>query len=197
VYLPRFRNIGADKADFLRGWGAQGSASRSRANASGIGAEFKEAITEAGTWRFGLSGYGECLPYKENRITLNNDLKDKWGRPTLNIDCGFKENEIKMHADIVNNLKEIMETVGGKNVRHSEQMSFPGNANHEMGTARMGRDPKTSVLNKWNQMHDVKNVFITDGSCMTSSSCVNPSLTFMALTARAVDYAVREMRSLG
>jgi choline dehydrogenase-like flavoprotein len=97
-----------------------------------------------------------------------------------------------MHADIVSNLKEILETVGGKNIRQNEEMSYPGNANHEMGTARMGHDPKTSVLNKWNQMHDVKNVFITDGSCMTSSSCVNPSLTFMALTARAVDYAVRK-----
>ncbi len=194
VYLPRFRNIGDDKADFLRGWGAQGSASRSRATASGIGAEFKEAASEPGGWRFGLSGYGECLPYKENRITLNTDLKDKWGRPTLTLDCGFKENEKKMHADIVSNLKEILETVGGKNIRHNEQMSFPGNANHEMGTARMGHDPKTSVLNKWNQMHDVKNLFITDGSCMTSSSCVNPSLTFMALTARAVDYAVGQTR---
>jgi choline dehydrogenase-like flavoprotein len=194
VYLPRFRNIGTDKADFLRGWGAQGSASRSRANAPGIGAAFKEAVSEPGNWRFGLSGYGECLPYKENRITLNNDLKDKWGRSTLNIDCGFKENEKKMHADIVNSVKEILETVGGKNIRHTEQMSFPGNANHEMGTARMGRDPKTSVLNKWNQMHDVKNIFITDGSCMTSSSCVNPSLTFMALTARAVDYALGRMK---
>jgi len=192
VYLPRFRNIGDDKADFLRGWGAQGAASRSRATASGIGADFKEAATEPGGWRFGLGGYGECLPYKENRITLNTDLKDKWGRPTLNIDCGFKENEKKMHADIVSNLKEILETVGGKNIRQNEEMSYPGNANHEMGTARMGHDPKTSVLNKWNQMHDVKNVFITDGSCMTSSSCVNPSLTFMALTARAVDYAVRK-----
>ncbi len=195
VYLPRFRNLGNDdKMDFLRGWGAQGNSSRSRANANGIGAEFKEAISEPGNWRFGFNGYGECLPYKENRVTLNTDLKDHWGRPTLDFDCGFKENEKKMHKDLVESLKEILDKVGGKNIKHSGEMSFPGNANHEMGTARMGHDPKTSVLNKWNQMHEVSNVFITDGSAMASSSCVNPSLTFMALTARAVDYAVGQMK---
>jgi choline dehydrogenase-like flavoprotein len=194
VYIPRFRNLGKQDTDFLRGYGAQGSASRGRARAEGLGAEFKESISEAGNWSFGFSAFGECLPYKENRITLNEDAKDKWGRPTLNIDCSFKENEKKMHKDMVESLKEMAEKAGGKNVRYSGEMSFPGNANHEMGTARMGLDPKTSVLNRWNQLHDVKNVFVTDGACMTSTACVNPSLTYMALTARAADYAVGQLR---
>jgi choline dehydrogenase-like flavoprotein len=193
--MPRFRNINEKHPDFLRGYGIQGGASRSRGIGSdGIGAELKESLTEAGGWRFGFAAYGETLPYPENRITLNNELKDKWGRPTLTIDCSFKENEKKMHKDMVETMKEMLEKTGAKNIRHDGAMSFPGNANHEMGTARMGKDPKTSVLNKWNQVWDTKNVIITDGSCMTSNACVNPSLTYMAITARAVDYAVSEMR---
>jgi choline dehydrogenase-like flavoprotein len=194
VYIPRFRNLGKQDTDFLRGYGAQGSAARGRARGEGIGAEFKEKISEPGNWSFGFSAFGECLPYKENRITLNENEKDKWGRPTLNIDCSFKDNEKKMHRDMVESLKEMVAKMGGKNVRYSGEMSFPGNANHEMGTARMGNDPATSVLNKWNQLHDVKNVFVTDGACMTSTSCVNPSLTYMALTARAADYAVGQLK---
>lgn len=141
-----------------------------------------------------MNAYGECLPYKENRVTLHEEIKDKWGLPILNIDCSFKENEQKMFKDMVETGKEMMEKTGGKNTRYIGEMSTPGNANHEMGTARMGHDCKTSVLNKWNQIHEVKNVFITDGACMTSSACVNPSLTFMALTARAADYAVSELK---
>jgi choline dehydrogenase-like flavoprotein len=194
VYIPRFRNIHKQETEFLRGWGAQGSASRGRARGEGIGADLKTAITEAGKWTFGFGAFGECLPYKENRITLNENEKDKWGRPTLSIDASFKDNEKKMQQDMVEQLKEMAEKMGGKNVRHNGEMSYPGNANHEMGTARMGRDPKTSVLNRWNQVHEVKNLFITDGACMTSTACVNPSLTYMALTARAVDFAVSEMR---
>lgn len=196
IYMPRFRNVHDKHPDFLRGYGCQGGASRSsgRNNADGIGAEWKTSISAPGGWRIGLSAFGECLPYPENRITLNKDLKDKWGRPTLTMDCSFKDNEKKMHGDMVNTMKEMLENIGAKNVKHDGGMSFPGNANHEMGTARMGKDPKTSVLNKWNQLHDVNNVFITDGSCMTSSSCVNPSLTYMALTARAVDHAVIELK---
>ncbi len=196
VYMPRFRNVQDKHPDFVRGYGCQGGASRSsgRNNAEGIGAEWKTSISEPGGWRIGLSAFGECLPYPENRITLNKELNDKWGRPTLTMDCSFKDNEKKMHEDMVNTMKEMLVNTGAKNVRHDGGMSFPGNANHEMGTARMGKDPKTSVLNKWNQLHAVKNVFITDGSCMTSTSCVNPSLTYMALTARAVDHAVREMK---
>lgn len=194
IYIPRFSNLTEKQGSFLRGYGCQGGASRGRKTAEGIGASFKESITELGGWRFGLTAFGETLPYQENRITLNKEVKDKWGRPTLNIDCSFKENEKKMHEDMITSMKEMMENLGAKNIRHDGTMSFPGNANHEMGTARMGNDPKTSVLNKWNQVHDAKNVFITDGSCMASTSCVNPSLTYMAITARAVDHAVSEMK---
>ncbi len=194
IYMPRFRNVKDKHPGFLRGYGVQGGASRSRNSGNGIGVELKENITEPGGWRFGFTAFGECLPYPENRITLNKELKDKWGRPTLTIDCSFRDNEKNMYRDSIESMKEMLEKAGAKNVRHDGSMSFPGNANHEMGTARMGKDPKTSVLNKWNQVHDVKNVFITDGSCMASSSCVNPSLTFMALTARAADYAVAEMK---
>lgn len=194
VYIPRFVNVRAQEEKFLRGYGIQGGAYRGREKGEGIGAAFKEAITEAGGWTVGFTAFGECLPYAENRITLNTDKKDHWGRPTLNIDASFKENEKAMQKDYEEKAEEMFSNIGIQNIRFNGSMSFPGNANHEMGTARMGKDPKTSVLNKWNQMHAVKNVFITDGSCMASSSCVNPSLTYMALTARAVDYAVSELK---
>jgi len=134
------------------------------------------------------------LPYAENRVTLNTEVKDKWGRNTLTTDVEFKENERAMQKDMATAMAEMLEAAGYKNVRPYANISFPGNANHEMGSARMGRNPKTSVLNGYNQMHEVKNVFVTDGSFMTSSSCVNPSLTYMALTARACAYAVEEMK---
>ena len=194
VYIPRFVNVHAQTEKFLRGYGIQGGAYRGREKGEGIGADFKEAITEAGGWTVGFTAFGECLPYAENRITLNTDKKDHWGRPTLNMDASFKENEKAMQKDYEEKAAEMFESIGIQNIRFNGSMSHPGNANHEMGTARMGKDPKTSVLNKWNQMHAVKNVFITDGSSMASSSCVNPSLTYMALTARAVDYAVSELK---
>jgi choline dehydrogenase-like flavoprotein len=125
---------------------------------------------------------------------LNTDVKDKWGRHTLTIDCSFRDNEKKMREDALLSMQEMLTVAGLKDIKTDGSMSFPGNANHEMGTARMGRDPKTSVLNKWNQVHAVKNLFITDGSSMASSASVNPSLTFMALTARAADYAVRQLK---
>jgi choline dehydrogenase-like flavoprotein len=197
IYVPRFRNMDekSKQKDYLRGFGYQGGAGRRGGNRNAeIGEALKEAMTEPGSWNIGFSAYGECLPYAENRVTLNTDIKDKWGRPTLNIDCSFKDNEKKMREDAIDTAKEMLEAIGGKDIRAEGSMSFPGNANHEMGTAKMGNDPKTSVLNKWNQVHAVKNVFVTDGSCMVSSSCVNPSLTYMALTARACDYAVNEMK---
>jgi choline dehydrogenase-like flavoprotein len=194
AYIPRFRNVQKQETEFLRGYHFGASAHRSRQSAAGIGAGFKESLTEPGGWELGLYAFGECLPYADNRITLDPNKKDKWGRPLINVDCEFKENEKLMHADMKVTAKEILETAGFKNVNVSSNMSFPGNANHEMGIARMGKDPKTSVLNSFNQMHEVKNVFITDGSCMTSGSCVNPSLTYMALTARACDYAVKELK---
>lgn len=197
LYIPRFRNIKEQTPGFLRGYHFGGSAYRSfTQNNTAIGAELKDAMSEPGPWQFNLYGFGECLPYPDNRITLDADKKDNWGLPLLVIDCEFKENEIAMHADMKQTAKELMEAAGFKNIAVGGSLSFPGNSNHEMGTACMGHDPKTSVLNKWNQMHEVPNVFITDGSCMTSGACLNPSLTYMALTARACDYAVNEMKKL-
>ena len=195
IYIPRFRNVNKNDAAFLRGYHFGGSASRGRgASNEGIGVALKEAMTEAGPWQFGLYAFGECLPYSDNRITLDHDQKDQWGRPLIKVDCEFKENEKAMHEDMAVTGKEILEAAGFKNVNVAGSISFPGNANHEMGIARMGNDPKTSVLNKFNQMHEVPNIFITDGSCMTSGECLNPSLTYMALTARACDHAVKEMK---
>ena len=197
IYIPRFRNIKNKDADFLRGYHFGGSAYRSKQNDSPeIGEALKQAMATPGGWHMGLYAFGECLPYSENRITLNHDKKDKWGRPMIAVDCEFKENERTMNKDISATAGELLEAAGFKNINVNNTISFPGNANHEMGTARMGKDPKTSVLNAFNQMHEVKNVFITDGSCMTSSACVNPSLTYMALTASACNYAVKEMKKL-
>ena len=196
VYVPRFRNLSDKRTDYLRGFGMQGGAGRSGWNRStdALGEELKITLQTPGPWQMGLGAFGECLPYSENRAILNNDLKDKYGRPSLSIDCEFKENEKAMQQDMANSAAEMLEAAGYKNVSPYVNTSFPGNANHEMGTARMGKDPKTSVLNAFNQMHEVPNVFITDGSAMTSSACVNPSLTYMALTARACDYAVNELK---
>ena len=197
IYIPRFQNVNSKDASFLRGYHFGGSASRGRHQGEApIGVALKEAMSEAGNWQMGLYAFGECLPYPDNRITLNHDKKDKRGLPLLSINCEFKDNEKAMHADTAEKGKEIMEAAGFKDVAVKGKISFPGNANHEMGIARMGKDPKTSVLNAFNQMHEVPNVFITDGSCMTSSACLNPSLTYMALTARACDYAVKEMKRL-
>jgi choline dehydrogenase-like flavoprotein len=142
----------------------------------------------------GMTGFGECLPYYDNSIRLNMDKKDKWGQPTLHFDAEFKENEMKMRKDMANDAAEMLEAAGLKNVKTYDNGSYPGMAIHEMGTARMGHTVKDSILNKWNQVHECKNVFVTDGAAMTSSSCVNPSLTYMALTARAADYAVSELK---
>lgn len=199
IYIPRYRNIGNDKRDYLRGFGYQGNASRGswqRGIAElGFGATFKDELSlPADVWNMGLGGFGECLPYENNQVTLDKSQKDKWGMPKMVFDCSFKENEKKMQVDMMNDAVEMLEAAGVKNIKTQNQNTRPGMAIHEVGTARMGNDPKTSMLNKWNQMHAVKNVFVTDGACMTSSSCVNPSLTFMALTARAADYALKEMK---
>ncbi len=193
VYVPRFRNLTEKRSDYIRGFGLQGGASRGGwGGAQSIGEELKKEVMTPGSWHIGFGGFGECLPYSDNRVTLNTDLKDKWGRPSLSVDCEFRENEKAMQQDMANSAAEMLEAAGYKDISQYVNTSFPGNANHEMGTVRMGRDPKTSVLNSFNQMHEVKNVFVTDGSFMTSSSCVNPSLTYMAFTARACDYAVKE-----
>ncbi|MGV3545998.1 MAG: GMC family oxidoreductase, partial [Pedobacter sp.] len=145
-------------------------------------------------WRMGFGGFGEMLPYYENRVYIDHTKKDKWGQSVLAIDCEYKDNEKKMREDMMNDAAEMLEAAGAKNIKTYDNGCHPGMAIHEMGTARMGKDPKTSVLNEWNQMHEVKNVFVTDGACMPSIGCQNPSLTFMALTARAADFAVKELK---
>jgi choline dehydrogenase-like flavoprotein len=203
IYIPRYRNIGTDKRDYLRGFGYQGSGARGSSWQQGVaeagfGADFKESLTQpAQHWSMGIMGFGECLPYESNTVSLDQTKKDKWGMPKMVFDCEFKENERKMQVDMRNDAAEMLEAAGVKNIKTNNQNTRPGMAIHEMGTARMGKDPKTSVLNKWNQVHAAKNVFVTDGACMTSSSCVNPSLTYMALTARAVDFVVKEMKKGG
>ena len=197
-YVPRFRNLFGDKRGYLRGFGYQGSASRGdwmRDVAElGVGAPLKEALTEPAPWTIGMSGFGEMLPYHDNRIYLDLAKKDKWGLPVLALDCGMKENEKQMRVDMANDAAEMLEAAGIKNVKPLNRDYTFGSAIHEMGTARMGLDPKSSVLNGHNQVWDAKNVFVTDGACMTSSACVNPSLTYMALTARAADFAVAELK---
>jgi choline dehydrogenase-like flavoprotein len=198
IYIPRFRNMGADKRNYLRGFGYQGSASREGWNKDiaemNIGGDFKDALTEPGKWKMNITAFGETLPYHENKITLDKNNKDKWGLPTLAIDAEIKDNEHKMRVDMMQDAKEMLEIAGIKNVTTYDSGYTLGAGIHEMGTARMGNDPKTSVLNKHNQVWDAQNVFITDGACMTSTACQNPSLTYMALTARAVDFAVSELK---
>jgi choline dehydrogenase-like flavoprotein len=197
-YIPRYVNLGTDKRNFLRGYGYQGSASRQGWSQDvaemNIGAEFKEALTEPGSWSIGATGFGEILPYHDNMISLNHDVKDKWGLPVLTMDAGLKENELKMRKDIVKDLVEMFDNAGIKNITTWDKDYAIGQGIHEMGAARMGRDPRTSVLNSHNQVWDAPNVFVTDGACMVSSGCQNPSLSYMAFTARAADYAVSELK---
>jgi len=197
-YIPRFANLNGDKRDYLRGFGYQGSASRdgwSREVAElNIGGDFKEALTEPGQWEIGATAFGEILPYHDNKISLDKNKKDKWGLPVLSMDAELKDNEIRMRKDMVAELIAMFEASGAKNVRPWETYYSIGQGIHEMGTARMGKDPKTSVLNSHNQVWDAMNVFVTDGACMVSAACQNPSLTYMALTARAADYAVSELK---
>ena len=197
-YIPRFVNMGNDKRNYLRGFGYQGGAGRegwSREVAElSIGAVFKEALTEPGSWTIGATGFGEILPYHENKISLDPNKKDKWGLPVLSMDCELKQNELDMRKDIVSELKAMLEAGGAKNISSYDNGHAIGHGIHEMGTARMGRDPKTSVLNGNNQLWDAKNVFVTDGACMTSSANQNPSLTYMALTARAANFAVEALK---
>ena len=199
IYIPRFQNIGNDKRDFLRGYGFQGGASRTdwakQAQGKGFGKSLKEKVSTPGAWSMALVGFGEMLPDFNNKVTLDKTRKDKWGMPLLNIDAKWGENEHKMTDDMIVTGKEMLEAAGLTQVFGFKTGSEPGTGIHEMGTARMGDDPTTSVLNKYNQMHDVKNVFVTDGAAMVSTACQNPSLTYMAMTARAVDYAVKEMQA--
>ncbi len=197
-YIPRYQNLGKNKSEFLRGYGYQGGGGREGwgrfvAELS-IGNQLKEAVTTPGSWRLGMTGFGEVLPYHDNRVTINPDKKDKYGLPTLLFDTEFKENEYTMRKYMKNDAAEMLEAAGFRNISTYDNPGGLGLGIHEMGTARMGKDPKTSVLNKWNQVHACKNVFVTDGSFMTSAACVNPSLSYMAFTARAANYAVEEMK---
>ena len=197
-YIPRYRNFFGDKRDYLRGFGYQGGASREGWSQDvaeySIGKEYKEALTEPGGWSVGMGGFGETLPYHENKITLDKTRKDKWGLNILSFDAELKENELKMRKDMLEDAKEMLEAAGVKNVNGGDSNPYLGRGIHEMGTARMGKDPKSSVLNKFNQVWDAPNVFVTDGSFMASAACQNPSLTYMAFTARAADHAVSELK---
>jgi len=198
-YIPRYRNLGKDKRDYIRGFGYQGGAGRrgwsGMVSEYQMGKELKESVTTPGIWTVGMGGFGEMLPHHDNRVTLNKEVKDKYGLPTLTFDVELKENELKMRKDMKNDAAEMLEAAGVKNIVTRDNVIGVGLGIHEMGTARMGKDPKTSVLNRNNQVHACKNVYVTDGSFMTSASCVNPSLTYMAFTARAAKHAVNEIKN--
>jgi choline dehydrogenase-like flavoprotein len=200
IYIPRYRNVGKDKRDYIRGFGYQGGASRGTWTnlmlKDALGKDLKEQAAVPGPWYMGLGGFGEILPYHENRVTIDRTRKDKHGMPVLAFDATLKQNELAMRKDMKNDAAEMLEAAGYRNVRTHDSEIGIGLGIHEMGTARMGRDPKTSVLNGWNQVHACKNVYVTDGSCMTSAACQNPSLTYMALTARAAHHAVEELKRM-
>jgi choline dehydrogenase-like flavoprotein len=198
IYMPRFRNVKDKHPDFVRGYGFQGSGSRDDwgrgSEMAGFGVDFKHMLREPGPWRFTFALFGECLPHPDNRMELNKDQLDAWGIPTLKISAKWRDNEMAIFKDAQVTSAEMLDAAGAKDISLRTTPSSPGEGIHEMGSARMGRDAKTSVLNSWNQAHDVKNLFITDGSFMVSSACPNPSLTYMAMTARACDYAVKQMQ---
>ncbi|MGL3001646.1 GMC oxidoreductase [Flavobacterium sp. RSSB_23] len=200
IYIPRFQNINKQTQipDFVRGYGIQGKGERENWESKptqGFGASLKAQLQTPGKWTISLGGRGEVLPNYENKITLDTQNLDQWGLPLVKVDFNYGANELAMMEHMTKSSEEILTKAGFKNVGSYRTSPPPGSAVHEMGTARMGNDPKTSVLNKYNQMHDVKNVFITDGSCMTSSACQNPSLTYMALTVRACRYAMEQLKS--
>lgn len=200
IYIPRYRNFNGDKRDYLRGFGYQGGGTRQgyshSAEEISIGADLKDNLSEPGSWTMNIGGFGETLPYHENKVTLDKNNKDKWGLNTLAMDIEYKDNEKKMRKDMLDDALEMLNAVGVKNVKGRNGDGTLGRGIHEMGSARMGKDPKTSVLNKYNQVWDATNVYVTDGSFMVSSACVNPSLSYMAFTARAVDHAVSELKKM-
>ncbi|MCG7349218.1 GMC family oxidoreductase [Sphingomonas sp. ACRSK] len=196
VYIPRFRNIGGEEGvGFKRGYGYQGSASRDPSPPVGFGASMKQGLRRYAPWKFSMGAFGECLPYKDNRVSLHASKVDRFGIPLMRFDVRFRDNELKMMADARVQGEAMLRGAGLLNVRSWEGEHVPGDAIHEMGGARMGADPRTSVLNGWNQAHDASNLYVTDGAQMASASCVNPSLTYMAMTARAADHAVKQLRA--
>ncbi len=188
-YIPRFRNVTEKDDRFLRGFGFQGSAFRSSwgrgSYTEGIGEDFKQQLRQPGPWGFGIGGFGEMLPDERNRVSLDENNTDQWGIPMLHIECEHRENDLAMLEAIATDAQELLEAAGLEHIQVNTDVAPPGLLIHEMGTARMGHDPATSVLTRYNQAHDVPNLFVTDGAAMTSSACQNPSLTYMALTARA------------
>jgi len=198
TYIPRYQNLNKQDRKFTRGFAYEVYASRAdwgRGYSSpGAGAEWKDSLSEPGSWNAAIYAYGECLPDKKNNVSLDGTKKDKWGLPLLKIEMEYGENEKAMRDDMINDAKEMLGAGDPEWVVEINDPSVPGMTIHEMGTARMGNDPKTSVLNKFNQCHDAPNVFVTDGACMVSTACQNPSLTYMALTARACDYAVEQLK---
>ncbi|TDE15460.1 GMC oxidoreductase [Dyadobacter psychrotolerans] len=196
AYIPRFRNVFKQETDFLRGYATSFSASKMGNTNKGIGESLKENLfkPDTGGWSLGAQMMGETLTKETNMVSLDPTLKDNWGIPLLRMSVDFDDNDMKMVQDFYTELSEMLSKAGFTNIRTSDTKRNPGSENHEMGGVRMGKDQKTSLLNKWNQMHHVSNVFVTDGASMTSTATQNPSLTYMALTARAVDYAVSEMR---
>lgn len=196
VYVPRFRNVGGEEGvGFRRGYGYQGSARRDPAYPQGFGASMKQGMRGYGPWKFGMGAFGECLPYEDNRVSLHADKVDRFGIPLMRFDVTFRDNEIKMMDDARTEGEKMLRAAGLLNVTSGRSEHVPGDAIHEMGGARMATDPRQSVLNKWSQAHDAANLFVTDGAQMASISCVNPSLTFMAFTARAADYAVKQLKA--
>ena len=196
VYIPRFRNLGGeDGVGFKRGYGYQGSAWRAPADPQGFGAAMKHGMRQYGPWRLSMGAFGECLPYEDNRVSLHPDKIDRYGLPQMRFDVTFRDNEMRMMEDARTEGEKMLRAAGLTNVWSSRGEHVPGDAIHEMGGARMGADPRQSVLNKWSQAHDAANLFVTDGAQMASNSCVNPSLTFMAFTARAVDHAVKQVEA--
>jgi len=200
IYIPRFRNLGGatNQKDFVRGYGYQGGASRTdwteNVRELSHGKKLTKAILEPGGWQMGLMGFGETLPDHDNKMYLDYEKLDKWGLPTVTFDAEFKENELSMRKDMIAQGMEMLDNAGFKDIKPWDDLGAQGLGIHEMGTARMGRDPRTSVLNGNNQLHAVKNVYVTDGAAMTSAACQNPSLTYMAMTARAADHAVQELK---
>nr|WP_086491023.1 GMC family oxidoreductase [Novosphingobium panipatense] len=196
IYVPRFRNNGKDEdLGFRRGYGYQGGAYREPSKPVGFGAAMKEGMRRYSGWKFQMGAFGECLPYEDNRVSLNPNKADRFGLPLMRFDVTFRDNELRMMADAREQGEKMLRAAGLKNVESKVKEHVPGDAIHEMGGARMGDDPRASVLNKWSQAHDASNLFVTDGAQMASISCVNPSLTFMALTARAVDHAVKGLKA--
>ncbi len=199
IYIPRFRNVGSNTMkDFTRGYGYQGGAGRGDyedmiAEAS-FGKEYKETILKPGGWNMNMLAFGEILPYHDNKMTLDYDKLDQWGLPTVTFDAEIKQNEINMRKDMMDQAVKMLEKSGAREIEPYNNSYALGLGIHEMGTARMGSNPKTSVVNEYNQVHACKNVYVTDGAFMTSASCVNPSLTYMAFTARAANHAAQELK---